>query len=166
MSKSYRIGCYRQLNSSSLHKQTGRNPFNGDVCYPVEIHDMLPSLPDNTKHQAHSRVPGCDGRLTIQVKPSPINRMVTVSAGVQKDLSKVIHSSCRPICHSSEPQSFIVCISSPRPTCFGHRCSENKLVGSHCLRLPSHGSPSQVRQCNCLIILIAPDWPGMPWFGT
>ena len=25
----------------------------------------------------------------------------------------------------------------------GHRCSEHKLVGSHCLCLPSHGSPSQ-----------------------
>ena len=22
----------------------------------------------------------------------------------------------------------------------------------------------QIRQCNCLIIIIAPGWPGMPWF--
>ena len=35
------------------------------------------------------------------VKP----RMVTASAGVQTDLSKVVHSSCRSICHSSEPQT-------------------------------------------------------------
>ena len=60
-----------------------------------------------------------------------------------KQICQVDHSSCRSICHSSEPQSFIVCISSPRPACLGHRCSEHKLVGSHCLRLPSHGSPSQ-----------------------
>ena len=59
-------------------------------------------------------------------------------------------------------------ISSPRPTCLRHRCSEHKLVGSHSLWLPSHGSPSQgdkkIKQSNCLIILIAPGWPGMPWF--
>ena len=34
-------------------------------------------------------------------------------------------------------------ISCPRPKCLGHRCSEHKLDGSHCLRLPSDGSPSQ-----------------------
>ena len=85
----------------------------------------------------------CDGTPSVQVEPSPVNRMVTASAGVHTDLSKVVHSSCRSICHSSEPQSSTVCISSPRPKCLGHRCSEHKLVGSHCLWLPSHGSPSQ-----------------------
>ena len=50
----------------------------------------------------------------------------------------------------------------------GNRCSEHKLVGSHCLCLPSRASPSQddpkIRQSNCLVILIAPNWPGMHWF--
>ena len=69
--------------------------------------------------------------------------MVTASTGVQTDLSKVVHPSCRSICHSSEPQTSTVRISSPRPQCLGHRCSKHKLVGSHCLCLPSYGSPSQ-----------------------
>ena len=30
--------------SDSLYKQTGRNPFSGNVCYPVENHDMDPLL--------------------------------------------------------------------------------------------------------------------------
>ena len=46
-------------------------------------------------------------------------------------------------CHSPEPQSSTIRVSSPRPKCLGHRCSEHKLVGSHWLYLPSHGSPSQ-----------------------
>ena len=100
--------------------------------------------------------------------PSPVNRMVTASTGVQTDLSKVDHSLCRSICHSSEPQSSTVRISSPRLKCLGHRCSEHKLAGSQCLCLPSHGSPSQVIQkiwqSSCLIIVIAQGWPGMPWF--
>ena len=62
----------------------------------------------------------------------------------QTDLSQVVHSSRRSIYQSSELQSSTVRIFSPRPKCSGHRCSEHKLVGSHCLCLPSHTSPSQV----------------------
>ena len=113
-------------------------------------------------------MPECDGQSTVPVKPSPISKMVTASTGVQTDLSKVFHSSCRSICHSSEPQSSSVRISSPRPSCLEHRCSEHKLVRSHCLCLPPtallHRVIQKIRQCNCLIIVIAPGWPGMPWF--
>ena len=55
----------------------------------------------------------------------------------------MVHSSCRSICHSPEPQTSTVHVSCPRPKGFGHRCSEHKLDGSHCLCLPSDGSPSQ-----------------------
>ena len=60
----------------------------------------------------------------------------------------MVHSSCRPVCHSSEPQTPSIRVSYPRPTGLGHRCSEHKLDV----------------KCHCLIILIAPGWPGMPWF--
>ena len=110
---------------------------------PVEDHDLVPSLPDNIKSQTHSRVSEYDGRPSVQINPSPVNRMVTASAGIQTDLSQVVHSSCRSICHSSEPQSSTVRLSSTTPKCLGHRCSEHKLVRSHCLCLPSHSSPSQ-----------------------
>ena len=69
--------------------------------------------------------------------------MVSTPTGVQTDLSGVVHTSCRSICHSSEPQTSTVCVSNPRPKCLGHRCSEHKLGGSHWLCLPSDGSPSQ-----------------------
>ena len=108
VSKPNSVSCHRQLNSGSLHRQTRRNPLGGDVRSPVEDHDLVPSLdslPDYTKSQTHSRVSECDGRPTVQVKPSSVNRMVTASAGVQTDLSQVVHSSCRSICHSPEPQS-------------------------------------------------------------
>ena len=134
----------------------------------MEDNDLVPSLPDNLKSQTHSRLSECDGRPSVQVEPIPVNRMVTASAAVQTDRSKVVHSSCRSICHSSEPQSSTVHISNPRPKCLGHRYTKHKLVGSHCLCVPSHGSPSQgdpkIRQSSCLIIVIAPGWPGMPWF--
>ena len=135
--------CDRQLNSGSLHQQTRRNSLSRDVCSPVEDYDLVPSLSHNIESQTHSRVPECDGRPPVQVKPSAVNRMVTASAGVQTDLPKVVHTSCRLICHSSEPQTSTVRISCPRPKGLGHRCSEHKLDESHCLCLPSYGSPSQ-----------------------
>ena len=160
--------CNGQLNSGSLHKQARRYSLSRDVCTPVEDHDMVPSFSHNIESQTHPRVSECNGRPSVQVKPSPVNRMITASAGVQIDLSKVVHTSCRSICHSSEPQTSTIRVSNPRPKCLGHRCSEHRLDGSHCLCLPSDGSPSQgekkIRQCHCLIIVIAPGWPGMPWF--
>ena len=36
-----------------------------------------------------------------------------------------------------------LCVSNPRPKGLGHRCSQHKLDGSHCLCLPSDSSPSQ-----------------------
>ena len=113
--------------------------------------------------------------------------MVTASTGVQTDWSKVVHSSCRPICHSSEQQSFIICIPSARPTCLGHRCSVSLYVSpvpdqhawdidvlninwsglTASAYLPTallHRVIQKIRQSNCIIMLIAPGWPGMPWF--
>ena len=69
--------------------------------------------------------------------------MVSASAGVQTDLPEVVHTSCRLICHSPEPQTSTVRISCPRLKGLGHRCSEHKLDEPHCLCLPSYGSPSQ-----------------------
>ena len=137
------VGCNGQLNSGSLHKETRRNSLSRDVRSPVEDHDMVPSLLDNIESQTQPRVSECDGRPSVQVELSAVNRMVTASAGVPSDLSKVVHCSCRSICHLSEPQTSTVRVSSPRPKCLGHQCFEHKLDGSHCLCLPSYGSPSQ-----------------------
>ena len=109
-----------QLNSGSLHKQTRWNPLGRDVHSPVEDHDLVLSLPDNTESQTHSRVSECDGRPAVQVGPNSVNRMVTASTGVQTDMSQLVHSSCRSICQSPEPQRCTVHVSSPRPKCLGH----------------------------------------------
>ena len=137
------VSCHRQLNSGSLHQQTRRNSLSRDVCSPVEDHDLVPSLPHNIESQAHSRLPECDGRPTVQVQPSAVNRMVSAPTGVQTDLPEVVHTSCRLICHSPEPQASTVRASYPRPKGLGHRCSKHKLEQPHGLCLPSYDSPSQ-----------------------
>ena len=78
VSKPNSVSCHRQLNSGSLHKQTRWNPLGGDVLSVVEDHDLVPSLPDNTKSQTHSRVSECDGQPAVQVEPSSdFNRLLS-----------------------------------------------------------------------------------------
>ena len=86
-------------------------------------------------------IPGCLNVMADLLSRS--NQVQSTEWSLHPQVSKVIHSSCRSIFHSSEPQSSVVHISSPRPTCLRHRCSEHRLVGSHCLCLPSNGSLSQ-----------------------
>ena len=104
----------------------------------------------------------------VQVQPSAVNRMVSASAGVQTDLPEVVHTSCRLICHSPEPQTSTVRISCPRPKGLGHRCSKHKLDDLTAYAYPPtallHKVIQKIKQCRCLIIVIAPGWPGMPWF--
>ena len=134
------VSCDGQLNSGSLHQQTRRNTLSRDVRSPVEDHDLGPSLPHNIEIQARSRVPEGDGRPTVQVQPSAVNRMVSAPTGVQTDLPEVVHTSCRLICHSPEPQAPTVRVSYPRPKGLGHRCSKHKLDQPHGLCVPSYGS--------------------------
>ena len=90
--ESNNVSCHGQLNSGRLHQQTRRNTLSRDVHSPVEDHDLVPSLPHNIESQAHSRVPECDGRPTVQVQPSAVNRMVSAPTGVQTDLPEVVHT--------------------------------------------------------------------------
>ena len=138
-----RASCDGQLNCGGLDKQTRGTTLSGDVCTPVENHDLVPSFSHHIESQAHSRVSECDGRPTFQVESGTVDRMVTTSTGLQTDLPKVVHSPRGPIRHLSEPQASTVRVSYPRPKGLGHRCSKHKLDGSHCLCLPSNGSPSQ-----------------------
>ena len=89
--------------------------------------------------------------------------MVTTSTVVQTDLPKVVHSPCGPIRHSSEPQASTVHVSYPRP-----KGLNLNWTGLTAYAYPPtallHKVIQKIRQYNCLIILIAPGWPGMPWF--
>ena len=117
-------------------------------CKMFDVSNWIASLngengPGGTpSHEALSV--SSQGALEISsVQPSAVNRMVTTSAGVQTDLPEVVHTSCRLICHSPEPQAPTVRVSYPRPKGLGHRCSKHKLDQPHSLCVPSYGSPSQ-----------------------
>ena len=89
-------------------------------------------------------IPGC---LTVMADLSRSNQVQSTKWSLHpqvfKQMSKVVHFSCKPVCHSSEPQAPSIRVSYPRPKGLGYRCSKHKLDGSDCLCLPSDGSPSQ-----------------------
>ena len=85
--------CNGQLNSGSLHKQTRRNSLSRDVRSPVEDHDMVPSLSHNIKSQTLSRVSERDGRPSIQVEPSTVNRLSSNGSIVERGFRNAINLS-------------------------------------------------------------------------
>ena len=155
-SKPNSVSCYGQLNSSSVHKQTRRNPLGGDVNFSLEDHYLVPSLPDNLKSQTNSRVSECDGRPSVEVEPSPVNRMVTASAGVQTDLSQLNHKVP------------LYVFPVPDQNAWDIDALNINLSGLTAYAYPPtallHRVIQKIRQSSCLIIVIAPGWPGMPWF--
>ena len=168
VSKPNSVSCHRQLNSGSLHKQTRWNPLGGDVRSPVEDHDLVPSLPDNTKSQTHSRVSECDGRPAVQVEPSSVSSLVTASAGVQTDLSQVFTPHVDLF--ATRLNHKVPLYVSPVPD--QNTCDIDAL-NINWSGLTAYAYPptallrrviQKVRQSNCLIIVIAPGWPGIPWF--
>ena len=124
-----------------------------DVRSPVEDHDLVPSLPDNLKSLTHPRVSECDGRPSVQVKPSPVKRMVTASTGVQTDMSQVVHSSCRSICHK------VPLYVSPVPD---QNAWDIDALNINWSGLTAYSYPPI--PSSYLIIVITPGWPGVPWF--
>ena len=119
------VSCDGQLNSGSLHQQQG-GTHSAEMCA------LLWKITTWGHHYLIT--------LKVQVQPSAVNRMVSAPTGGQTDLPEVVHTSCRFICHSPEPQAPTVRVSYPRPKGLGHRCSKHKLDQPHGLCVPSYSS--------------------------
>ena len=85
-------------------------------------------------------IPGCLNVMADLLSRS--NQVQSTEWSLHPQVFKV-HTSCRLICHSPEPQAPTVRVSYPRPKGLGHRCSKHKLDQPHSLYIPSYGSPSQ-----------------------
>ena len=115
----------------------------------MENHDLVPSFSYQIESQAHSRVSECDGRPTFQVESGTVDRMVSTSTGLNHNLPLYVS----PI---------------PDPKAWDIDALNINWMGltayAHPLTALLHRVIQKIRQCNCLIILIAPGWPMMPWF--
>ena len=101
------VGCNRQLNIGSLHKQTRRNSLSRDMHSPVENHvDLFATHLNYT--------------LPLYMPPVP------------------------------DPYAWDIDALNINCLCYLLTALLHKVI-------------LKIRQCYCLIIVIAPGWPGMPW---
>ena len=163
VSKPNSVGCYGQLNSSSLHKQTRRNPLGGDVHCLVEDHDLVPSLPDNLKSQTHFRVSECDGLPSVHSTEWSLHPQV---------FKQICHKWFTPHVDlfATRLNHKVPLYVSPLPD--QHSWDIDALninwSGLNAYAYPPtallHRVIQKMRQSSCLISIIAPGWPGMHWF--
>ena len=161
-----------QLNRGSLHKQTKRNPPSGDVRAPVEDHDMVSSY-HHISLKAR-QIPGC---LNVMADLSRSNQvkstMVTASTGVQKKICQKCFTPHVDLFATHLNHKLPLFVSPvPDPKAWDIDALNLNWTGPSPLTAYAypptavlHRVIQKIRHCHCLIIVIAPGWPGMPWFG-
>ena len=94
--------------------------------------------------------------------------MVTASTGVQTDLSQVVHSSCRFFATRLNHKVPLYVSPVPDQNAWDIDALNINWSGLTAYVYPPtallHRVIQKVRQSNCLITVITPGWPGMPWF--
>ena len=130
----------------------------------MQNHDLLPSLSDNSKSQAHSRVPQCDGLPSIQSNKQNGHCIRRCSNRSVKwftprvDLFATHLNLKFPLYVSPVPHQHAWDIDVQNIIWFGltaYAYPPTALL---------HRLIQKIGQLNCLTSVIAPGWPGMPWF--
>ena len=129
---------------------------------------MVSSLSHNIESQTHSRVSECDGRPPVQVKPSAVNRVVTASTGVQTIFQKCFspHVDLFATHWKHKHPLYVSPVPDPK-ACDIDALNINWTSLTAYAYPPTallHRAIQKIRHYHCLIIVIAPGWPGMPWF--
>ena len=125
---------------------------------------MVSSLSHNIKSQTYSRVSECDGRPPVQVEPSTVNRMVTASKQIcQRWFTPHVDLFATHLNHKLP----LYVSPVPDPNARDIDAMNKNWMGLTAYAYPPtallHRVIQKIRQCHCLIIVIAPGWPGIPW---
>ena len=162
------VSCDGQLNSGSLHQQAGGNSLSRDVRSPVENHDLVHHYHITLKAR---HIPGC-----LNVMADLLSRSNQVQSTEWSLHPQVFKQICRKwftphvdlfATHLNHKLPLYV---SPIPD---PRAWNIDALNINWTNLTAYAYPStallhkviqKIKQCHCLIIVIAPGWPGMPWF--
>ena len=160
----------RQHHSSVLHQQGRRHEVGPTVCPTLENLDPVHRETSDCKGPTHSRPFKCSGRQTIQVRPDHPNRMVPPSRFFkplcnrwhqpQIDLFATRFNNKLPLFVSPVPDPMATAVdalSLPWENLDAYAFPPTAILGKVVEKLQD--SPYQ------RLILIAPGWPNMPWFG-
>ena len=156
VSKPNSVGCYRKLNSGSLHKQARRNPLGRDVRSHYQI-----AL--KARH-----IPGC-----LNVMADLLSRSNQVQSTEWSPHPQVFKQICLKW-FTPHVDLFATRLKHKVPLYVSSVLDQNAwhidALNINCSCLTAYAYPpmallhrviQKVRQSSCLVIVIAPCWPGM-----
>ena len=140
----------------------------GGMCPTVENLDLVYQETSNSQSPTHTRPAEHGSRQAIQVRPDHPNRVVSPSRGIRDGMQQVALASDRPICHQFQQQTASICVSDARSLGHSSGCTQSAMGRSGCTFPPVAILGKVVEKlqdtpCKKLI-LIALEWPNMPWF--
>ena len=163
----------RQHYSSVLHKQKRRHEVGPTLFFPPMMKnlDLVYQETSNSQSPTHSRPAECGSRQAIQTRPDHLNRVVSPSRSFPSYMQQVALASSRPVCHEVQQQVTSVFVS-PVPDPLATAVDALSLPWED---LDAYAFPptailgkvvEKLQDTPCKrIIVIAPGWPNMPWFG-
>ena len=137
------------------------------MCSPVEDHDLVPSLSHNIESQTHS---GC-----LNVMADLLSRSNQAQSTKWSLHPQVFKQICQKW-FTPHVDLFATHLNHKLPLYISPvpdpKAWDIDSLNINWTGLAAYAFPPtallhrviQIRQCYCLIIVIAPGWPGMPWF--
>ena len=168
MPKSNSPGCHGQRNDSSLHQQTGRDSLSRDVRPSMENHELVSSVQNISTCQTHS---GC-----LNVIADSLSRSTQIQSTEWSLHPQVFKRICTKW-FTPQVDLFATRLNHKLPLYVSPLPDQNAwnidALNISWSSLVAYAYPptallpkviQKVYQYNCLLILIAPGWPGMPWY--
>ena len=160
--------CNGQLNSGSLHKQTRRNSLSGICALPWKIMTWCHHYHITLKAR---HIPGCLNVMADLLSRS--NQMQSTEWSLHPQVFKQVcqkwftpHVDLFATHLNHKLPLYMSPI--PDPNAWDIDALNINWTGLTAYAYPPttllHRVIQKIRQCHCLIIVIAPGWPGMPWF--
>ena len=162
------VGFFRQLNCGLLYQQGRRHSLLRNVCFDVENSGLVQCQGDPDQGQTYSRESQCDSRFPVQEGQSHSDRVVFASSGLSRNLQ---------VWHKPMVDLFATSLNAKLPT-YVSPVPDDKAWQIDALNIswealdayafcPVAILPQLVQKMityRCRVIVIAPGWPGMPWF--
>ena len=105
------IGVNGQHYSGSLYKASGRDSFPRPLRGGVEHPELVLSSQHSAVSEAHTGQVQHSSRPDVQNEQTDLYRVVPGSGNSKQDFPNHGPSINRPVCHTSEPQAAILCVT-------------------------------------------------------
>ena len=133
----------RQHYSGGLYKASGRDSIHRTLRGGVERPEFVLSPQYTAVGEAHTGQVQHSSRPDVQSRQTDLHRVVSESGNSKQDFPDHGISINRPVCHTSEPQAAILCVTHTGSEGAINRCPHDGLESHTCIcvsTVPSYSS--------------------------